>query len=183
MGFERDSELPLCIVQKKSSPRLFKPHSNAGIAQSYTGPLQDHPSSHYKQTMAVNSEGVYLGIKYAARSMQKRSKEIKESASIVNVSSVAGLAGNAGPFECGLFVAREAQLVTVKVPFFVDSRKTNAYRHHVQTRRRRRHKMGMHQPRPTQHPRQLGPSWTHRCVFDRPLGSSRKSDPGLLIFA
>ena len=76
--------------------------NNAGIAQSYQGPIEAHPTSNYQTTMKINSEGVYLGIKHAAESMKKRSKDVKESASIVNVSSVAGLSGNAGPFECGL---------------------------------------------------------------------------------
>lgn len=81
-------------------------HSNAGIYAE--APFNDHISKHpthlYDKTMEVNAKGVYFGIKYAAGSMIKR--QVKESASIVNTSSIAGLAGNVGTFACGLSFER-----------------------------------------------------------------------------
>jgi NAD(P)-dependent dehydrogenase (short-subunit alcohol dehydrogenase family) len=65
------------------------------------GGLENFPMDEYHKTMKVCAEGVFLGIRAASGSMKKRSK-VAESASIVNVSSVAGLSGNMGPFDCRL---------------------------------------------------------------------------------
>ncbi|KAI9026324.1 hypothetical protein DFJ74DRAFT_36623 [Hyaloraphidium curvatum] len=74
--------------------------NNAGIGLGDGSlPLEEHPTADYNKTVAVNLTGVYLGIKAAARSMKKRDKGVKEAASIVSVSSVAGLSGNCGPFD------------------------------------------------------------------------------------
>ncbi len=77
--------------------------SNAGIYAEahFSGPIAEHPTSLFDKTFDVNVKGVYFGIKYGAGSMMKRTT--KESASIVNTSSIAGLAGNVSTFACGSF--------------------------------------------------------------------------------
>lgn len=58
--------------------------NNAGIS-GFIGPLIDYPEGEFDRVMRVNARGVYLGMKYCARTMG--------GGSIVNVSSVSGIGG------------------------------------------------------------------------------------------
>ena len=52
----------------------------------------------WQHVQAINSEGVFLGCKYAIKGMKQTGADKPESGgSIVNISSVAGLVGGAGP--------------------------------------------------------------------------------------
>lgn len=63
--------------------------NNAGIA--LTGPVTDMPLETWRRLMAVNLDGVFLGVKHALPLMRRGG-----GGSIVNMSSVAGLKGVAG---------------------------------------------------------------------------------------
>jgi len=66
--------------------------NNAGIARKEESKLEDvDMSGHWRVTMAVNLDGPMMGMKHGIRSMLKN--DAKESKSIVNISSVAGLVG------------------------------------------------------------------------------------------
>jgi NAD(P)-dependent dehydrogenase (short-subunit alcohol dehydrogenase family) len=60
--------------------------NNAGISGDL-GPLTDYDDAVFDQVMRVNTRGVYLGMKYAARAMKA------DGGAIVNLSSVSGLGG------------------------------------------------------------------------------------------
>lgn len=61
--------------------------NNAGIYRANT--VEDTSSAEWDQVMDVNAKGVFLGIRYAIPAMRKAG-----GGSIVNISSVAGLAGS-----------------------------------------------------------------------------------------
>ena len=62
------------------------------------GTIETTTVEHWRQVEAINSEGVFLGCKYAIEGMKKTGPDKPASkGSIVNVSSVAGLIGSAGP--------------------------------------------------------------------------------------
>jgi 3(or 17)beta-hydroxysteroid dehydrogenase len=71
--------------------------NNAGIGGGWAN-IETTTVEQWRRTEAVNSEGVFLGCKYAIEGMKKTGQEKPESkGSIVNVSSVAALIGSAGP--------------------------------------------------------------------------------------
>src|SRR5260370_24124999 len=52
----------------------------------------------WQHVQAINTEGVYLGCKYAIEGMKKTAPDKPASkGSIINISSIAGLIGSAGP--------------------------------------------------------------------------------------
>lgn len=63
--------------------------NNAGISGNLLLPLEERTLEEFTQVLSVNLTGHFLGIKYAAPYM-------KMGSSIVNVSSIAGITGNAG---------------------------------------------------------------------------------------
>lgn len=63
--------------------------NNAGIS-GYLGSLIDYPEKDFDAIMAVNTRGVFLGMKYLSPSL------IKTSGSIINISSISGLGGGQG---------------------------------------------------------------------------------------
>jgi len=67
--------------------RIDCAHNNAGVFCS--GPLIDSTESQWDHLMSINLKGVWLCLKYELRDMVKRN-----SGSIVNTSSVAGLVGS-----------------------------------------------------------------------------------------
>jgi 3(or 17)beta-hydroxysteroid dehydrogenase len=71
--------------------------NNAGVGGG-AGTLETTTVEQWRKVEAINSEGVFLGCKYAIEGM-KRTGPAKPAAkgSIVNVSSIAGLIGSAGP--------------------------------------------------------------------------------------
>ncbi|HYX01997.1 MAG TPA: SDR family oxidoreductase [Reyranella sp.] len=71
--------------------------NNAGIAGG-PGTIETTTVGNWQQVQAVNSEGVFLGCKYALLGMKETGRD-KQAAkgSIVNISSVAGLVSGAGP--------------------------------------------------------------------------------------
>ncbi|KAI9032023.1 hypothetical protein DFJ74DRAFT_652895, partial [Hyaloraphidium curvatum] len=73
---------------------------NAGIGSEpqWEVAMENHPTDVYERIMAVNVTGVYYGMKAVVRSMAKRDKRIKETASIIVTASVAGASGTLGPF-------------------------------------------------------------------------------------
>ncbi|KAJ3342625.1 VPS35 endosomal protein sorting factor-like [Gonapodya sp. JEL0774] len=67
--------------------------NNAGVFY-HEGKLEDIPLEQFRFTQKVNVEGVFLGTKHGIKSMRKN--PAPESKSIINLSSVAGLAGSPG---------------------------------------------------------------------------------------
>lgn len=80
----------------KREGRLDIMVNNAGIAGGM-GNVENTTVELWQRVQAVNSEGVFLGCKYAIEGMKRtgRSKPATKG-SIVNVSSIAGLIGSAG---------------------------------------------------------------------------------------
>ena len=71
--------------------------NNAGISGG-SGTIETTTVEQWRQVEAINSEGVFLGCKYAIEGMKKTGPDKPASkGSIVNVSSIAGLIGSAGP--------------------------------------------------------------------------------------
>ena len=71
--------------------------NNAGISGG-TGNPETTTVENWQRVQAINSEGVFLGCKYAIQGMKKTGPDKPASkGSIVNISSVAGLIGSAGP--------------------------------------------------------------------------------------
>jgi len=64
--------------------------NNAGISAS--SPVVDMTLEQWRRVMAVNLDGVFLGTKHAVRALRRHG----EGGAIVNVASVAALAGNPG---------------------------------------------------------------------------------------
>lgn len=60
--------------------------NNAGIVKQNS--IAETSLEEYRQTIAINQDGVFLGMKYVLPSMKKT-----ENGSIVNISSVAGMVG------------------------------------------------------------------------------------------
>lgn len=72
--------------------RLDKLVNNAGLGGAF-GPITDIEVDDWDYTFDVLVRGVYLGVKHGARAMIERG----EGGAIVNIGSVAGLYGGAGP--------------------------------------------------------------------------------------
>jgi 3(or 17)beta-hydroxysteroid dehydrogenase len=71
--------------------------NNAGISGG-SGNIETTTVENWQQVQAINSEGVFLGSKYAIAGMKKTGPDKPVSkGSIVNISSIAGLIGSAGP--------------------------------------------------------------------------------------
>ena len=71
--------------------------NNAGVSGG-AGTLENTTVEQWRKVEAINSEGVFLGCKYAIEGMkQTGSAKSAPKGSIVNVSSIAGLIGSAGP--------------------------------------------------------------------------------------
>jgi 3(or 17)beta-hydroxysteroid dehydrogenase len=71
--------------------------NNAGVSGGSGNP-ETTTVENWQQVQAINSEGVFLGCKYAIQGMKKTGPDKPASwGSIVNISSVAGLIGSAGP--------------------------------------------------------------------------------------
>jgi 3(or 17)beta-hydroxysteroid dehydrogenase len=71
--------------------------NNAGITGGW-GTIESTTVEQWRRIEAVDSEGVFLGCKYAIEGMKKTGPDKPASkGSIVNVSSVAALTGSAGP--------------------------------------------------------------------------------------
>lgn len=62
--------------------------NNAGIVASRS--IKDTSYEDYKKTIAINQDGIFLGMKHVHSSMKK-----VEMGSIVNISSISGIVGNA----------------------------------------------------------------------------------------
>ncbi len=71
--------------------------NNAGISGG-SGTIETTTVESWQHVQAINSEGVFLGCKYAIEGMKKTGPAKAASrGSIVNISSIAGLVGGAGP--------------------------------------------------------------------------------------
>ena len=81
----------------KNHGRLDIMVNNAGVS-SGVGTPEDTTVENWRKVEAINSEGVFLGCKYAIEGMKKTGPgKQKSKGSIVNVSSIAALIGSAGP--------------------------------------------------------------------------------------
>jgi 3(or 17)beta-hydroxysteroid dehydrogenase len=71
--------------------------NNAGITGGWSN-IEATTVEQWRQVEAINSEGVFLGCKYAVDGMQRTGADKPApKGSIVNVSSIAALIGSAGP--------------------------------------------------------------------------------------
>jgi 3(or 17)beta-hydroxysteroid dehydrogenase len=71
--------------------------NNAGISGAFAN-VETTTVEQWQHVQAVNSEGVFLGCKYAIQGMKQIGPDKPQSkGSIVNISSIAGLIGSAGP--------------------------------------------------------------------------------------
>ena len=71
--------------------------NNAGITGGM-GTIESTTVENWQRVQAVDSEGVFLGCKYAIQGMKHTTKDKPApKGSIVNVSSIAGVVGGAGP--------------------------------------------------------------------------------------
>src|SRR5216683_7933705 len=71
--------------------------NNAGISGGFANTETTTVES-WQHVQALNSEGVFLGCKYAIEGMKKTAPDKPASkGSIINISSIAGLIGSAGP--------------------------------------------------------------------------------------
>jgi len=71
--------------------------NNAGVSGG-SGTLETTTVEQWRKVEAINSEGVFLGCKYAIEGMKQTGPAKSASkGSIVNVSSIAALVGSAGP--------------------------------------------------------------------------------------
>ena len=71
--------------------------NNAGVGGG-PGNIETTTVENWQKVQAINSEGVFLGCKYAIQGMKKTGPgKPTTKGSIVNVSSIAGLIGSAGP--------------------------------------------------------------------------------------
>jgi len=92
-----DSWQALLADVLKSAGRLDIMVNNAGVSGG-SGTIEDTTVENWRKVEAINSEGVFLGCKYAIEGMKKTgSGKAASKGSIVNVSSIAGLIGSAGP--------------------------------------------------------------------------------------
>jgi NAD(P)-dependent dehydrogenase (short-subunit alcohol dehydrogenase family) len=91
VAVESDVEA-LVALAVESFGRLDVMFNNAGIGGAF-GPLIELDVDDWDATFAVNTRSVFLGIKYAARTMIAQA----DGGSIINTASVAGLSGGAGP--------------------------------------------------------------------------------------
>jgi 3(or 17)beta-hydroxysteroid dehydrogenase len=81
----------------ESEGRLDIVVNNAGVSGG-TGNPETTTVENWQRVQAINSEGVFLGCKYAIQGMKKTGPDKPASkGSIVNISSIAGLIGSAGP--------------------------------------------------------------------------------------
>jgi 3(or 17)beta-hydroxysteroid dehydrogenase len=70
--------------------------NNAGISGGFDT-VENTTVEHWQRLQAINSEGVFLGCKYAIEGMKRTGRDKPASkGSIVNISSVAGIIGAAG---------------------------------------------------------------------------------------
>ena len=92
-----DSWKALLADVLKNEGRLDILVNNAGIAGG-PGNIETTTVEAWRRVESINAEGVFLGCKYAIRGMkQTGAKKPAAKGSIVNVSSIAGLIGSAGP--------------------------------------------------------------------------------------
>lgn len=71
--------------------------NNAGVSGG-SGTIENTTVEQWRKVEAINSEGVFLGCKYAIQGMKHTGPDKPApKGSIVNVSSIAGLIGSAGP--------------------------------------------------------------------------------------
>ena len=83
------------VLERKG--RLDIMINNAGVSGG-AGTLENTTVEQWRKVEAINSEGVFLGCKYAIEGMKQTGPDKSAPrGSIVNVSSIAGLIGSAGP--------------------------------------------------------------------------------------
>jgi 3(or 17)beta-hydroxysteroid dehydrogenase len=95
VAIEEDWENAFEQIEKQYGP-IDIHVNNAGILVLEPN-LEDLTLEQWRKTTSINLDGVFLGTKYAVRSMKKRTNTT-EYASIINMSSVAGFSGFEGMY-------------------------------------------------------------------------------------
>lgn len=90
VSIEADVEA-LVGMSLQSFGRLDVMFNNAGIEGAF-GPITEIDADHWDRTFAINTRGVFLGLKHAAKVMIRQN----EGGSIINTASLAGLTSGAG---------------------------------------------------------------------------------------
>lgn len=89
----RESDVAAAVGRATSEfGRLDCVINNAGIGGAF-GPITEIEVDDWDYTFEVLTRGVFLGVKHGARAMQERDR----GGAIVNIASIAGLSGGAGP--------------------------------------------------------------------------------------
>ena len=86
--------------------------NNAGVGGAI-GPLVETSVEDWDYTFDVLAKGVFLGIKHAARILQRQSK----GGSIINTASIAGLSGDGGPL---VYSAAKAAVINLTMSAAVE---------------------------------------------------------------
>ncbi len=79
-------------LAQSSFGRVDVMFNNAGVGGAF-GPLTETEVDHWDVTFAINTRGVFLGTKHAAKAMIAQG----DGGAIINTASVAGLTGGSGP--------------------------------------------------------------------------------------
>lgn len=91
VALEADVAASVALAQEHFD-RVDIMFNNAGVGGAF-GPLVETDVEHWDDTFAINTRGVFLGTKHAAKAMISQG----DGGAIINTASVAGVTGGSGP--------------------------------------------------------------------------------------